>query len=236
MQKIRWTMRCFLIIVCVMLCSLFTGCTHSSWTIENAAQLAEYTPYEVPVKFYVRRIDLTSCPYSPFAETEEARWKAGLQKYWPHLFSSVPGEKLTVSLTLIQRAQWDFDPPAGTYLAGLLSLGTLGLLPYSESWGRTWDLKIQIEDIVEEKSLNALTYQRGNFGILSFLKTRKLLPEQKDSFAGIDRQFGVNAYKIREDRLKDFLQIFVAALHSFQREKIQELYLARKTKMVKFLE
>ena len=237
--------------VCLL---MFCGCYHTSATIVDSGELKEYSSFPFPVKFHIEKI--THIPaeknvsppnkkphyyYFRMFHREEERWQEGLYKYWPELFSRNPKNALKVRFSLEYRLQEQEERNISGSLSALL-LSTLSYGVFPAVWHEKYKsiLRVEVEERTKRATvLTVKTRTRGNNAIFGLWGTRYLIPKIPDTlFETNDSWDGIEPHncRVRDDRLKDFLQLFVAELHSFPPEKIHELYLSRKTEKVKLLE
>ena len=242
----------FLLFTCLF---VLCGCFQTSAAIENAGQLAKYESFRFPVKFYIENVTQiyntttvetknkkpTTVLFRRFHQDEEERWMEGLHKYWPELFTKEPGNALKVRFSIEICSQKQEERNISGLLGGVfISSFSFGLFPavWHEKYRAV--LRVQVEALRTRASLLTVkTRTRGNNAFLGLWYTRYLVPKIADTlFETNDSPDSAELRncRVREDRLKDFLQLFVAELHRFPPEKIQELYLSKKTEKVKLLE
>ena len=238
-----------LILTCgAMLLTALCGCRYpecvsARWE-ENVN--TTYPVYRFPVKFYVESITPEKpeanipgggCYLNP-AEAEKLR--AGLLKYWPELFSASPENSLRVQIKLTPPISKKLTASLTQSLTGLLSfLGSLGVFPAVENYTAELAVGLSVEDLSQNSNLPMRFRSWSNLGMLGMLlPTCHLMPELPDTaLAGkAGGMAGPLLLNVRNEQLREVLLPIVAELHRLPPDKIQELYLSRKTTKINLLE
>ena len=205
----------------------------------------QYSKYNVPVKFYIENISLEKPEaYTPaicyLNPAETAKWREELNKNWPEFFSATPENALKLQIKITPSGQREALSPALQCFTGLLSfICTLGIFPAVENYAEFQVLRLSVENISRESQLKMYFRSWTNLGLAGMLvQTCHSMPELPD--ASVAGKGGGTAgpllLNVRQGQFRKVLLPLVAELHSFPQEKIQELYLSRKTEKTTLLE
>ena len=222
---------------------LAAGCFHTDGAMKDLKTVSQYNPFCFPVKFYVERIELQNYDDTVtrlFKIEEAEKWRSGLLRFYPEFFSAGPDNALPVTFSITPDHLGTRYNLAGGALV-LLSLVSLGIIPISNDFDGWIGVSVRLgsgESVtLREEQWSVSWRNRCNMGIIGiFLPTRYLLTKLPDAiFENQSGDIPMDSM-VRDDRLKDFLGLFVAALHRLPPDKVQELYLSRMKRRTQLLE
>ena len=215
-------------ILCAILFYL-CGCFHTSGTIVNMEHYIKKSsvPLKYPLKFYISSIKcMPSSIGRFFTEQETNRWRDGLIKFWPDRFVVTPSEGLNIDIYIFNHL--GLGDKTNAFSAFLMG-GTFGIIPYVSNYSRDITILIKIGNFTHNTRLTTDCRDRGWF-IFPFFYW--LIPEKGNKIFTSTTIQELSPCSIEDERLKDFLSIFVAELHNLQTKELLELYLSQTQKTV----
>lgn len=244
---------------------LFCGCIDVTASFKGI-EAADYnkTPnYKVPVKFYLQELYFADFSQAIFSDTlakaqhkrdadivkfmtnygsvfkaeEREKLRKDIVRYFPGIFTEDPQDGLTCRIIIYNDAQ----PEEHNYwsnhgLLGIFSFISLGLLPWKQEKTQNLIFKIQIEELSGSTKLPLFMKYRNSAGILGILGLQYLLSPAENAWFYGDSERAFNVLNIKEQHRKDFAALIVSEFCKISKDKVEELYLSRKTQKSRLLE
>jgi hypothetical protein len=221
--------------ITAMLLLLTAGCEYVSFALPEEVPEEQSKKLTCPVKFYLEDIEMDLLPSFQWKNGTLEQWREALVRYWPELFSRTPEQALKTRFSIGWGTAANVQLSTEQRISHIVSLLSLGLVPSVKNGIYEVKRGVQVEDLEIVKSQKLEYRIRGNYGLFFFCGTCFLFQEHPRTmfraFYGTEQEFS-----IPDKNLKNFLQLFVAELHRLPPDKIQELYLSRKTAHVELLE
>lgn len=215
--------------------------------IEDLTENEVVLPTGYTVKFYINSIQrksfdsLHSNYKSPIrtdedyflAGEEESKIRQGLLRYYPQLFSLKTENALKADIYLYgDRKNIDlYQYPTGEQLLLFFTLGTLGLIPGKETRPQQIRIEVEVAGIKRMTEYKLIRLNKiGTFG------TNTLIASPPNPWFYIDSGTDASPMNIKQEHMKDFVNLLVREFLRLPQEKITELYLSQKTREIKLLE